>query len=119
MRKVDLVFFDAGGGHRSAATALKAVSQQTGRNWQVRLLNLQEVLDSLDIFRRITGVRMQDIYNQMLARGWTLGSEHLLPFMHGIIRLYHPAQVKMLAAFWKQDTPDLVVSVVPNFNRAL
>ena len=119
MRKIDLVYFDAGGGHRSAATALKAVAHQTGRPWDVRLLNLQEVLDSLDIFRKLTGVRMQDIYNRMLAAGWTLGSEYLVPLMHGLIRLFHPSQVRMMADFWRNDTPDLVVSVVPNFNRAL
>jgi 1,2-diacylglycerol 3-beta-galactosyltransferase len=119
MVRADFVFFDAGGGHRSAANALKAVTEQQSPGWQIRLLNLQDVLDPLDIFRKYTGVRMQDIYNRMLATGWTLGSGYLLPGVHGLIRIYHPAQVRMLAAHWKQDTPDMVVSVVPNFNRAL
>ncbi len=118
MRKADFVFFDAGGGHRSAANALKSVAEQQG-GWDIRLLNLQEVLDPLDIFRKYTGVRLQDIYNRMLANGWTLGSGYLLPGMHGMIRMYHPAQVRMLAEFWRTNTPDIVVSVVPNFNRAL
>lgn len=119
MRKLDFVFFDAGGGHRSAATALKAVIQQQARDWDVRLMNLQEVLESMDVFRKLTGIRMQDIYNRMLANGWTLGSEYMLPTMHAIIRLYHPAQVRMLAEHWSVDTPDMVVSVVPNFNRGM
>ena len=74
MKKVDFVFFDAGGGHRSAATALKAVVEQQGRPWEVRLVNLQEVLDSLDIFRKVTGIRMEDVYNNLLAKGWTLAA---------------------------------------------
>src|SRR5258705_4696658 len=119
MKKVDFVFFDAGGGHRSAATALKAVVEQQGRPWEVRMVNLQEVLDSLDIFRKVTGIRMEDVYNKLLAKGWTLGSEYLVPPMHGLIKLYHPAQTKLLTKFWKADPPDLVVSVIPNFNRAL
>ena len=119
MNKVDFVFFDAGGGHRSAATALKAVVEQQGRPWEVRLVNLQEVLDSLDIFRKVTGIRMEDVYNNLLARGWTLGSEYLVPPMHGLIRLYHPAQRRLLTQYWKVDPPDLVVSVIPNFARAL
>lgn len=119
MRNVEFVFFDAGGGHRSAATALKTVVEQQSRPWDIRLLNLQEVLDPLDIFRKFTGVRLQDIYNRMLANGWTLGSGYLLPGMHGMIRMYHPAQVRMLSGYWKQSVPDLVVSMVPNFNRAL
>jgi UDP-N-acetylglucosamine:LPS N-acetylglucosamine transferase len=39
--------------------------------------------------------------------------------MHGVIRAYHPAQVKLLTAFWREQPPDMVVSLVPNFNRAL
>lgn len=39
MINADLVFFDAGGGHRSAATALRQVMEEE-RNWQVRLVNL-------------------------------------------------------------------------------
>jgi UDP-N-acetylglucosamine:LPS N-acetylglucosamine transferase len=119
MKKVQFVFFDAGGGHRSAATALKAVLEEQVRPWEVRLVNLQEVLDSLDIFKKITGVRMEDVYNKLLKRGWTLGSEYLVPIMHLIIRAYHPAQRRMLTAFWRKETPDMVVGVIPNFNRAL
>ena len=117
--KLDFIYFDAGGGHRSAALALKAVIESLDYPWQVRLVNLQEVLDSLDIFRKITGIRLEDIYNLALAKGWTLGSRYLLPCMHGVIRLYHRSQVKVLADYWRKQRPDLVVSLVPNFNRAL
>ncbi len=113
------MYFDAGGGHRSAATALKAVIESQNLGWNVRLVNLQEVLDPLDIFRKITGMRMQEIYNLMLAKGMTLGSEYLLPVMHAIIRHYHPGQVKLLKQFWAARKVDLVVSLVPNMNRSL
>lgn len=83
------------------------------------MVNLQEVLDSLDIFRKITGIRMEDVYNLLLRKGWTLGSPQMTRVMHGIIRAYHPAQVKTLRKFWSLRPPDLVLSVVPNFNRAL
>jgi len=90
-----------------------------GRPWSVRLVNLQEVLDPLDVFRKLTGIRLEDIYNLLLKKGWTLGSGLLLKGMHLVIRLYHGQQVALLRRFWKQDPADLVVSVVPNFNRAL
>ncbi len=119
MKNIDFIFFDAGGGHRSAATALKTVIEEQNRPWRVRLINLQELLQPLDIFRKLTGIQMEDVYNKLLAKGWTLGSEYLIAPMHAIIRIYHPAQVRMLAAFWAKEPPDMVVSVVPNFNRAL
>jgi hypothetical protein len=119
LKRLDFVFFDAGGGHRSAANALKAVIEQQGRPWEIRLVNLQEILDSLDIFRKYTGIRMQDVYNVLLQKGWTLGSAQITVLMHGLIRLYHGGQVRLLKEFWTQGERDLVVSLIPNFNRAL
>ena len=119
MKRLDFVFFDAGGGHRSAALALKAVIEEQRRTWEVRLVNLQEILDPLDIFRKYTGIRMQDVYNVLLQKGWTLGSGQMTVLMHGLIRLYHAGQVRLLNEFWKTRERDLVVSLIPNFNRAL
>jgi len=119
MKRVEIVFFDAGGGHRSAANALKYMIQQKNLPWDVNLMNLQELLDSMDIFRKVTGIRLQDIYNLMLKKGWTLGSPQLLAAMHVIIRILHGQTVRMLRKYWESSRPDMVVSVIPNFNRAL
>lgn len=119
MKKLDFIYFDAGGGHRSAAMALQQVIAQQGRPWEIRMVNLQEQLDNLDIFRRITGIRLQDYYNLLLKKGWTLGSGELLKGLHVVIRLFQPALVRMLSDFWRAGQPDLVVSLIPNFNRAL
>jgi UDP-N-acetylglucosamine:LPS N-acetylglucosamine transferase len=116
---LDFVYFDAGGGHRNAATALQAVIAAGNYGWNVRLVNLQELLDRIDVFRKITRIRLEDIYNRLLAKGWTLGSPQLLPLMQGVIRIYYPAQVKLLSEYWEGQRPDMVVSFVPNFNRAL
>jgi 1,2-diacylglycerol 3-beta-galactosyltransferase len=119
VKRLDFVFFDAGGGHRAAATALKQVIEQQGRPFEVRLVNLQELLDSLDVFRKLTGVRLQDLYNLMLKKGWTLGTRQLMLGMHAVIRMFHRPTVRMLEAFWKTSPPDMVVSLVPNLSRAL
>src|SRR5882762_10334034 len=103
MTKIDFIYFDAGGGHRSAATALKSVIEQQGRPWEIRMVNLQEVLDPLDVFRKVTGIRLQDIYNLMLAKGWTLGSAQGLMFMHGVIRLLHGPTTRLLTQHWLES----------------
>jgi len=117
--KLDFIFFDAGGGHRAAANALREVMETQRRPFEIRLVNLQETLDSLDIFRKLTGLRMQDIYNLMLKKGWTLGSGQLTAGMHLLISLFHRQTVSALEALWRRGRPDMVVSLVPNFNRAL
>jgi 1,2-diacylglycerol 3-beta-galactosyltransferase len=119
VKKLDFVFFDAGGGHRAAANALGSVIEKQQRPFEVRMVNLQELLDSIDVFRQITGRRLQDLYNLMLKRGWTLGSPQLTSGMHAVIRLFHRKQVRLLERIWREGRPDLVVSLVPNFNRAL
>ena len=116
--KTDLIFFDAGGGHRSAAEALRLVMEQAG-GWQVRLVNLQEIFDPIDIVRSLVGVRIQDVYNLILKKGWTFGAAQTLKVLQAVIRLFHGREVQLLQSFWAASTPDLVVSLVPHFNRAL
>lgn len=119
MTKIEFGFFDAGGGHRAAATALSLSIQSQQLPWDVQLTNLQELLDQLDILKRYAGIRIQDFYNSMLRTGWTLGSEQLMKVLQLAIRMYHSATVRMLVDHWKQTQPDMVVSFVPHFNRAL
>jgi hypothetical protein len=119
MQKVEFCFFDAGGGHRAAATALQIAIQSQQLPWDVKLTNLQELLDELDILKKYANIRIQDFYNKMLASGWTLGSAQLLKLLQGTIGLYHRKTVGLFAQHWKEAQPDLVVSVVPHFNRAM
>lgn len=119
VKKLDFIYFDAGGGHRAAANALRQVIEQERRPFAVRMVNLQELLDEIDIFRKVTGLRLQDLYNLMLKKGWTLGSPQLTAGMHLVIRMFHGQQVRVLERFWSKDGPDMVVSLVPNFNRAM
>jgi len=49
-RRISLVFFDAGGGHRNAATALKVEIERQRLPFEVSLVNLQEVLDPWTFF---------------------------------------------------------------------
>jgi 1,2-diacylglycerol 3-beta-galactosyltransferase len=119
MKRLDFIYFDAGGGHRAAANALREVMEREARPFEIRMVNLQELLDEIDIFRKVTGLRLEDVYNTLLKKGWTLGSPQLTAAMHLVIRLFHPQQVRLLERFWNQSRPDMVVSLVPNFNRAL
>jgi len=119
MKTIDLVYVNAGGGHRSAANALERVIRDQGRDWQIRLVNLFEVLDPQDVFRRATGVKPEDYYNVRLARGWTLGLAQELRILQMLIRLSHKSLISQLRRHWAQTQPDLVVSLIPNFNRAM
>jgi hypothetical protein len=119
MQTIELVYFNAGGGHRAAAQALVALAAQQQRPWQVRLTHLFEVLDPQRRFQSWTGMAPEAYYNARLARGWTLGLEQELKLLQAGIRMLHPTLVRRLQQHWAMSEPDLVVSLVPNFNRAI
>jgi UDP-N-acetylglucosamine:LPS N-acetylglucosamine transferase len=119
MQRIEFCFFDAGGGHRAAATALQMSIEAQQRSWDVRLLNIQELLDELDILKRYAGIRIEDYYNWMLRSGWTLGSVYLMKVLQFAIWARHRATVRVLERHWRETEPDMVVSFVPHFNRAL
>ena len=119
MQTIELIYFNAGGGHRAAAQALQTVLREQGLPWRVRCVNLVDVLDPQARFHQLTGMAPEDLYNLRLAKGWTLGLATELKLLQGMIRAGHGAMVQRLAAHWQQTMPDLVVSLIPNFNRAL
>ncbi|MFZ4759551.1 MAG: galactosyldiacylglycerol synthase [Burkholderiaceae bacterium] len=119
MVTVDLVFSDAGGGHRAAALALKGVIAAQHRSWNVRLVHLTRVLDTGDALRTVAGVSPEDLYAGRLTRGWTFGPGAALRLMQSAIRVGHAELTRRLRDHWTRTEPDVVVSLVPNFNRVL
>ena len=118
-RKIHVLFHDAGGGHRNAAVALKAVCEQQSRPWDVNFVQFQELTDHLDVLRRLTGIRIQEQYNILLRNGWTWGSEYLLRILQLTIRIFHKPMVRLLANYWRQNPADMLISVIPHFNREI
>lgn len=119
MKKIHIVYHDAGGGHRNAAVALQTVIAQQQRDWHVELVQFQDLTDQLDVLRKLTGIRIQQQYNILLQNGWTLGSTYLLRVLQSTIRLFHRPLVNLLEKFWREKPADLLVSVIPHFNREI
>jgi len=119
MKRVHVVFHDGGGGHRNAAVALQTVISQQQRDWQIELIQFQDLTDRLDVLRKLTGIRIQQQYNIMLQKGWTLGSTQLLRVLQATIRMFHRPLVNLLEKFWREKPADLLISVIPHFNRQI
>jgi Glycosyltransferase family 28 C-terminal domain len=119
MKKIHLLFHDAGGGHRNAAVALQTVIAKQKRTWTVELVQFQELTDKLDVLRKLTGIRIQEQYNTLLRNGWTLGATQLLWVLQTTIRIFHGPLVKLLAEYFRKNPADLLVSVIPHFDREI
>ena len=84
------------------------------------MVNLREVLEPIDMVRKVARVRVEDAYNSLLLRhGMTLGTGAMLRGIQMLIRQLHRSSAALLARFWNGAPPDLVVSLIPNFNRAI
>jgi hypothetical protein len=119
MKKIHVVFHDGGGGHRNAAIALQTIAAQQQRPWEINLVQFQDLTDQLDVLRKLTGIRIQQQYNILLQNGWTLGSKYLLRILQLTIRIFHRPMVRLLEDFWRKNPADLLVSVIPHFNREI
>lgn len=117
--QLDLIYFDAGGGHRASATALMSAATQQNCPWRINLINLRDLLEPADMIRRLTGVRIEDFYNSQLKRGLTIGTGPMLRITQMLIRQLEPEMIKLLTRHWQRSRPDLVVSMIPNFNHAI
>ena len=68
---------------------------------EISLVNLQEVLDPLDVLRKLFGIRIQDMYNKMLVERldrWA--ATQLMRVLQLVVRAYHAPSVKVLERFW-------------------
>ena len=118
-KTLELIYFNAGGGHRSAALALEEVIENKHSDWDVTLVNLFEVIDTERYFQKLTGFAPEDLYNLRLKKGWTLGLATELKVLQAIIRLSHAKLKRKLQQHWRKTRPDMVVSLVPNFNKVM
>ena len=113
---IELIYFEAGGGHRAAMTALASELRRSHAHWTVTATNLQELLLPVDPIFQATRIKSQDVYNGALARGWTRTSRPYLRAMQTAIRLHARVMEKELERHWQSSQPDMVVSLIPNFN---
>lgn len=118
-RELQLIYFNAGGGHLSAAVALQEVMARSHPEWTVTLINLFDVIDPEHYYQKLTGFAPEDLYNLRLKRGWTRGWATELKIFQAMIRLTLPKLKKKLHFFWQATRPDMVVSLVPNFNKVM
>lgn len=118
-RDLQLVYLNAGGGHRSAAIALQEVMARSHPEWTVTLINLFDVIDPEHYHQKLTGFAPEDMYNLRLKRGWTRGLATELKIFQNMIRLSLPKLKGKLHLFWQATHPDMVVSLVPNFNKVM
>ncbi len=115
MKKIDIVYFDAGSGHRSAARGLQRTLSELRPNWQINAVNFVDVVAHNRVLFPVirTGI---DYFNWLMIR------ERVTNF-NSIVRSSFfwrdRLSARAMRKFWSGSPPDLLVSVIPIYNPVL
>jgi processive 1,2-diacylglycerol beta-glucosyltransferase len=118
MKKIDIVYFDAGSGHRSSARGLELALSAARPEWRVRMVNIVDVFAPNKQFHRIVCAGINH-FNRHLKREKVFDLKGLINLSLMFHDLLSSRGIREISNFWKEDPPDTVVSVTPMYNPAL
>lgn len=120
-KHITVIYTMAGGGHLKAAESLKEVLEGTGR-YRVTMVNPYiELMPHLDLWQRLTKMTSEDIYNKKVIGEGRTGL-FCLTYYAGILlnfKLAYREGRKLLGDYFKEQQPDMVISVLPMLNRVI
>src|SRR5579872_1341187 len=106
---IDIVYFDAGGGHRATANALLAGLDDTPDLYAYKI-NIRDILNPIDPMRRWLGFQVEDVYNWFLKKGITTGLETYLRLVQKVIAWKYDEAKEVLLESFKSRRPNIIVS---------
>lgn len=122
---INVIVSQGGGGHYAMYNALRAVAEQQQLPWQFEVTDIDKIADSLAEQKQIVsayklfGFSGHDLYNLMLKSGWTWLWPLKMRLNKLLVKLNYDVGVKIFEDYWREQQPDLVVSVVPLYNKGL
>ena len=118
MKRVDIIYFEASSGHKSAAEALRYGLLQENPDWEVRCVDLEDILRCQTRLLAFIYTTSVNFFNWCMRRE----SYFFFPTCMKLSIAYARVntRVKMLrfllrwtSDFWKDSPPDAVISVTP------
>ncbi|MBD2727334.1 hypothetical protein H6G96_13600 [Nostoc sp. FACHB-892] len=122
---INVLTSQGGGGHYAMYNALRAVVEQQQLPWRFSVTDIDEIADGLAEQKKIVsayklfGFSGHDLYNLMLKSGWTWLWPLKMRLNKLLVKLNHDVGVKIFEEYWREQQPDLVVSVVPMYSKGL
>ncbi|MDF5736295.1 MULTISPECIES: MGDG synthase family glycosyltransferase [unclassified Nostoc] len=121
---INVVTGNSGGGHIATSNAISSIIEQqlpcqtSVTDVDVLAQRLAEGKKTLDIYR-LFGTSGDQVLNQIMQSGWTWIHHLTMPFNKLLIKLNYDAGVRIFEEHWREQPPDMVVSVVPLFNKMI
>lgn len=122
---VTVVTGQGGSGHYATYHALRAVIEQWGIPVQFQVTDMDKMITNLSQQNQVKnayemfGFSGHDLYNLMVKEGWTWLWPLKMRLNKLLVKLNHDIGVKIFESYWREQQPDMVVSVMPLYNKGL
>lgn len=122
---INIVTGKGGGGHYATYHALRAIAQAQQLPWHFQVTDMDDIMASMTEEKKVMnayqllGSSVSDLYNLMLKNGWTWLWPLQMRLNKLLVKLNYDAGVKFFETYWREQQPDLVLSVVTMCNKVL
>ncbi|MEL6605399.1 MAG: glycosyltransferase [Cyanobacteria bacterium J06614_10] len=123
--RVSVVTGQGGGGHYATYDAVCAIAQQKSLPWEFQVTDMDDIITELSRAGEVKnayemfGISGHDLYNLMVKGGWTWLWPLKMRLNKLLVRLNHQIGIETFTKHWQQQQPDIVVSVMPLYNKGL
>jgi UDP-N-acetylglucosamine:LPS N-acetylglucosamine transferase len=122
---IHIVTGKGGGGHYATYHAIRAIAEEKQLPWHFHIVDMDDIMASMTEQKqvvnayKIIGSSVADLYNLMLKSGWTWFWFLQIRLNKLLVKLNYDAGVKFFEQYWRENPPDMVVSVVTMCNKVL
>jgi Glycosyltransferase family 28 C-terminal domain/Monogalactosyldiacylglycerol (MGDG) synthase len=122
---INIIAGQGGGGHYAAYRAICAIAEQDRLPWQIDVTDMDDIITDLAQQNKVAnayemmGFSGHDLYNLMLKSGWTWLWWLKMRLNKFLVKLNYQAGLDFFEQYWRENPPDMVVSVMPLYNKGL
>lgn len=122
---INVITGQGGAGHYATYHAIRAIAEQQHLPWQFQITDVDDIITELSGQSQVKnaydtfGFSAHDLYNWMVKSDWTWLWPFLMRLNKLLVKLNYEMGVRICAQRLREQQPDLIVSVMPLFNKMI
>jgi 1,2-diacylglycerol 3-beta-galactosyltransferase len=123
---INVVTISTTGGHYATYNALHSIIEKQQLPWQLSVIDVDLLTQRLvkqkkviDLYRLLFGIPGTQIANQAQQKNWKYLQKLINPLNKLLIKLNYDTAVRMAEEEWRDRQPDLVISLLPHYNKII
>ncbi|MGA7937090.1 MAG: glycosyltransferase [Kovacikia sp.] len=122
---INVITGQGGGGHYATYHAIRAMAEKRHFPWEFHVTDVDDIITELSGKNQVKnaydmfGFSAHDLYNKMVKSGWTWLWPLLMRLNKLLVKLNYEMGVRIFEQRCREQQPDLVISVMPLFNKVV